>query len=283
MLRRALVLTVLLALTAAADAGAVARSETPVTETAASGTVQAQLSYVRVVDNGFTSYKNLRLTISRDGRAVPSSPPHPGGIDLLWPGYAWKKGAKSVHVADLDGDGEPEVSLDLNTGGAHCCWMFWAYRWDGASYTSLEIQAGSFGYTQRDLNSDGRPEWVATDPRFEYLFTSFAGSGVPLRIYAYQAAKFVVVTKRYPALIRKDAARYWRFVQQGLKAHPRDVRGLFAAWAADEYLLGKGTGVWPVLNAAARRGELGGDRGLGPTGAAYIAKLRLKLRQFGYA
>jgi hypothetical protein len=270
-------------LVATSLAGAARLSQTPVTETASSGNVKAELSYVRVVENGFTSYRNLRLEISHDGRAVASTPPHPGSIDLLWPGHGWEKGAKSVHVVDLDGDHEPEVTVDLNTGGAHCCAMFWAYRWNGTSYTSQEFQTASSPYSQRDLNHDGRPEWVTADPRFEYLFTSFAGSGVPLRIYDYRNAQFNVVTRKYPALVRADLARWWHFYQQQRNAHPRDARGLLAAWAADQCLLGRSATVWPALTTALRRGDLGGIRTRDwPTGRAYIAKLRQSLRAFGY-
>jgi hypothetical protein len=272
--------------------GAAPQSTTPVTETATAtgGNVRAELYYVKVVESsGFTTYVDLRLTISRDGHVVESSgPPHSGSIDGLWPGYGWKKNTKSVHVADLDGDHAPEVEVDLYTGGAHCCRMLWAYRWNGTMYVSQAMQTGSSGYSQRDLNHDGRPEWVTADPRFEYLFTSFAGSGVPLRIYDYRGGNFLTVTSRYPALVRKDAAQWWHFDQRQRSGPSHDSRGLLAAWAADKYMLGAGAKVWPALNAALRLGHLRGPTGGSPsgrdwpTGRAYISMLRQKLREFGY-
>jgi hypothetical protein len=274
----------LISVVVVASASARPQATTPVTETAASGNVRAELSYLKEVDSGgFTRYSNLRLTITRNGQAVSNTPPRSSPIEGLWPGNAWKAGAKSVHVADLDGDDEPEVSLDLFTGGAHCCRMYWAYRWDGATYVAQEIQTGSSSYTQRDLNRDRRPEWITTDPRFEYLFTSFADSGVPVRIYTYRDGSFVVVTKSYPALVRKDAARWWRIYQRERTAANHDNRGFLAAWAADMYLRGLGAKVWPALNAAYRRGDLTVPRGNGPTGRAYINKLRKKLRELGYS
>ena len=287
MLRRSLLpafACLAIALTPAASASAT--SSTPVTETASAGNVQAQLDYVRIADDsGFTHYEGLKITIHRGGRLVPQTNPHPGAIDGLWPGYAWKQGAKSIDVQDLDKDGEPEVTVDINSGGVHCCAELWAYRFTGSSYVSAAMATGSSPYTQRDLNRDGKPEWVTADPRFEYLFTSFAGSGVPLRVYTYTAARFALVTRSYPALVRADAARWWRIYLRSRKqpSGARDVRGFLAAWAADEYLLGKGAKVWPALQASLRRGELTGDRTLGPTGAAYIAKLRRELRKLGYS
>ena len=257
---------------------------TPTTEVASSGNVRAQLSYVKVVENGFTSYRDVRLTISRDGRQVASTAPQGQPGELPWPGYAWKPGAKSVHVADVDGDHDPEVMVDLYSGGLHCCRMLWAYRWNGTAYAADELDSGSESYAQRDLNRDGKPEWVTVDPRFEYLFTSFSGSGVPVRIFAFSGGAFVVVTPRYKSVIRTDTARWWRLYLRGRAQH-QDTRGFLAPWAADQYLLGAGAKVWPALDTALARGDLKGprgDRGDWPTGRAYITKLRQKLTQFGY-
>jgi hypothetical protein len=260
---------------------AAARAKTPVTETAAIGAVRAQLSYVRVVQSGFTSYRNLRLTITRDGRVVPSKqPPHSGTLALLWPGAPYGKSAKSVHVADLDADGEPEVELDLYTGGAHCCRLLYAYRWVGTAYVAQQVETGSAGYEQRDLEGDGLPEWVTADSRFEYLFTSFVASASPLLIYDFRAGSFVAVTKAYPSLVRKDAAKWWQTYRHRPANYAVDSRGFLAAWAADMCTLGQGAKVWPALSAALRQGKLGGPEG--PTGSAYISALRHKLRAFGY-
>jgi hypothetical protein len=265
------------------------QSTTPMMETATGGNVRAELDYVKEVDSsGFTSYRDLRLTISRDGREVASAPPYPGSIDGLWPANGWQEGVKSVHVADLDGDHEPEVDVDLYSGGLHCCRMLWAYRWNGIMYGSHQMWTGSSPYTERDLNQDGRPEWITADSRFEYLFTSFAGSGVPLRIFGYQDGNFLAVTGKYPALVRKDAAQWWQLYQRQRSGPSHDSRGFLAAWAADKYLLGAGAKVWPALNAALRRGDLRGSTsgspsgGDWPTGRAYMSKLRHELRQFGY-
>jgi hypothetical protein len=266
-----------------------AQSTIPVTETAASGNVRAELSYVKDVESsGFTTYSDLRLTIRRNGREVASAPPSSGPIGGLWPAYGSTKDTKSVHVADLDGDDEPEVAVDLYSGGVHCCRMLLAYRWTATMYVSQAMQTGSSGYTQGDLNRDGRPEWVAADPRFEYLFTSFAGSGVPLRIYDYRGGSFFVITADYPALVRKDAASWWHIYQRQRTGPGHDSRGFLAAWAADKYLLGAGAKVWPALNTALKRGDLRGSSsgspsgGDWPTGRIYISKLRRTLREFGY-
>src|SRR5262249_6124187 len=183
-------------------------------------------------------------------------------------------------VADLDGDGEPEVEVDLYSGGAHCCYLLYVYRWNGSLYAAQQLDTASAGYKQRDLDGDGLPEWVSGDPRFEYLFTSFAASASPLRIYDYSDGRFVAVTDAYPGLVRKDAAMWWRVYRRRPSNEDQDNRGLLAAWAADMCALGQSAKVWPALDAAHRAGKLTGPGG--PTGNAYLAKLRAKLGAFGY-
>jgi hypothetical protein len=124
---------------------------------------------------------------------------------------------------------------------------------------------------------------VTADARFEYLFTSFSASAMPIRIYDYRSGKFNVVTRSYRALIQKDVASWWRFYQRQRTATLHDNRGLLGAWAADMYLLGNGAKVWPAMQHALTRGDLTRPRGgIGPSGSVYVSRLRQKLRAFGY-
>src|SRR5437879_464600 len=62
-----------------------------------------------------------------------------------------------------------------------------------------------------------------------------------------------------------------------------DVRGVLAAYVADQYLLGRPARGWALLRTALRRGEL--QRGvdpLWPVGRAYVRKLRSFLARTGY-
>ena len=101
------------------------------TETATSGAITATLSYNHVQDS--FEYTNMALTISRAGVQVLAADPTFGDCDSPYCAPGGLGGRDSVAVRDLDGDGEPEVILDLYTGGAHCCFVSRFYRWDGAS------------------------------------------------------------------------------------------------------------------------------------------------------
>src|SRR4051812_22580991 len=98
----------------------------PHTETQTSGAVTATLTYTL---KRFNAASNVRLAITRGG--VPATVADGGSIGA---GCQFCRGAapigglseggepvSSLTLADLTGDGDPEVIVDLFTGGAHCC------------------------------------------------------------------------------------------------------------------------------------------------------------------
>ena len=59
------------------------------------------------------------------------------------------------------------------------------------------------------------------------------------------------------------------------------VQGILPAWAADQYLLGRGEIVWPALERARRQGYRVANA-VAPDGSAYIRAVKRLLRNFGY-
>jgi hypothetical protein len=245
-------------------------------EEASSGTVRALFYYTKTTDSaGFETFKNLRLTILRGGAiAFSSSVPSVRGVPLYPAGYGR---SRSVAVRDLDGNGEPEVLLDLYSGGAHCCYFTDVYRFDGTGYLLNTHAWGDPGYRLVDLNGDGRPEFLSGDDRFAYAFSDYADSALPIRIWAYNSGQFTNVTHQNPALIRRDAARDWRAYLPLRRAH-RDTESVLAAWAADEYLLHHRTLVSRRITPLVRAGKLKGN--FAPR--HFLRKLRLFLLHHGY-
>jgi hypothetical protein len=251
-------------------------------ETASKGSVRAQFSYDYSLSASRFSHQHVR--IERAGTVLVDSPVRPlHSGDLVQPGSF--RAGKSVSVADLDGDGEPEVALYLYLGGAHCCWYTQVYRYGSAS-NSYGVSTHVWGNTEAhtaDLNHDGKREFVSADDRFSYQFTDFAGSSWPVQIWAFDAGAFSNVTRRFPASIRIDAGRQWRLAfSRGSDAIRR--RGALAAWTADECLVGHCTEAFAKLNALRRAGKLAVrlqcacDR----TARAYVRHLRRFLRRTGY-
>jgi hypothetical protein len=275
---RLLATTVLLAALAAAAPSAA--SAALKTETATGGVVKAVLTYK--VGPGLYNVSGTHLTINRSGATVlDADVPEPCNQCGVVPAGA--TGGKSLQIADLDGDGEPEVLLDIYTGGAHCCTYSWIYRFTGTSYTGTPATWGDVGYTIKDLDGDGIPELRSYDDRFAYAFTDYADTWFPPAIWQFRAGKLNDVTRNYPALIRSDARRALR-VYRGRARHDRDLRGVVAAYVADQYLLGHGSRGWKLVSSARKHGLLNG-LGSGdpwPHGARFATALRKLLRRDGY-
>jgi hypothetical protein len=191
---------------------------------------------------------------------------------------------RPVTIRDLDGDGEPEVLVDLYTGGAHCCSYTVILRFDGGTYRGTVALWGDPGYGLRDLDRDGRPELVTADDRFAYTFTSYAASFLPLRIESYDHGTLTDVTSQFRSLVSAEASSLWAEYLKVRRNRANDVRGLLAAWLADEYRLGRADEGWKQLEAAYRRGELSAPRvdPLWPTGRKYVRALRAFLVKAGY-
>jgi hypothetical protein len=268
---------ILAALSVASFAGIAAASSNGVgREQARLGPWSASFTYVKPVTG--LAYSKLHLTV-RDGAtvkldtAVRSSE---RGASQLGPGGF--SGHPSVVLRDLTGDGIPEVLLSLYTGGAHCCFLQQVYDVSGAPARKTEIDFADAGSRLEILG--GRPVFRSADESFAYVFTDFADSGAPVELWRYQAHRFVDVTREYPATIAKDAAS-WCSAYRTANRRKGDVRGLLAAWAADEALLHRAAAAKQTLLQLAANGTL--DRGLEPPkGLTYVRSLWRLLAHDGY-
>lgn len=226
-----------------------------IVKTAQSGNVQAELSYEKIETAGLPEIKNLRLKISRSGQTLFNQTPPVDEYDrpVLDYGEPAEDQAAGFIVRDLDGDKEPEVIVDFFTGGAHCCTYSLIYRLIPGQnrYESINQGWGHVGYSLKDLDRDGRPEFESADNQFAYAFASFAGSGMPLQIWQYNRGQMSQVTRRFPKLIYADATRWWNAYTES-KAQAGEVKGVLAAYLATKYLLGQQEDGWQRLQQAYR-------------------------------
>jgi hypothetical protein len=253
------------------------------TETATSGAVKATLTYD--VGPGLFNVSGTHLQIVRAGAtALDTDVPEPCNGCGIVPAGAGGGTAKSLQAADLDGDGEPEVLLDIYTGGAHCCVDTWIYRYTGTSYIGTPAEWGDVGYSLKDLDGDGVPELRSADDHFAYAFTSFAGSWFPPQIWQFRAGKLNNVTRNYPKVIKADAKKALR-TYRAKRNRKLDMRGVVAAYVADEYLLGHGSTGWKLVRSARKHGRLDGLGKGDPwaRGARFVRSLRKFLHRHGYS
>lgn len=146
-----------------------------------------------------------------------------------------------VEAVDLDLDGAPEIVVHTYTGGAHCCVGSVIYGYDPKRkrIASLAHDWQNGGYVLKTIQ--GRRVLVSDDQRFAYAFASYARSGEPIQIWAYAPVALHDVTRCYPGLIGDDALRWWKAAEEEKRDPYPETLGFLAAYAADEYMLGRKT------------------------------------------
>jgi len=255
-------------------------------ERASTGGVVAELSYVkrRRESRGFTffEYRNLRVRIVRDGRAVRDEQVPRTCARGCRPAALWSD--KAIRLRDLDVDGEPEVVVDLFTGGASCCvyTLVYGFAADEGSYVRRVKNFGS-GYRPRDYDGDGTVEFFAGDYRFKYVFSCGACSAQPLTIWHWEDLTLSDASRRFPAALRRDARRMYRLYRRA-RPDPAFVKGILPAYVADLCRIGRCRRALRVVENARRLGELGrrGRYDQPPFGRAYVKALKRFLRRTGY-
>lgn len=248
------------------------------TQTAQGGNVSATFTFQGKLPN----FHGLHLTISRNGAVAYDQPVVAKFCGkLCWPGPV-SAGHPAVQVVDLENNGEPDVVLDLYSGGAHCCTVVEVFSFNAATATYVKTEQ-VFGDPEAkivDLGHTGHFEFLTADDSFAYEFTDFAASGLPIEILTFANGHFTDVTRSYPKLIAKDAALWLRAFKSQARQHYPDSVGVIAAWAADEDLLGHTKLVNRFLHKQAVAGHLNAPFGAG--GTKFVAKLQKFLRRGGY-
>jgi hypothetical protein len=270
---------VALALAAAGGSLALAAKTRHERVRAVAGATAATLSFDYAPKRPISSFRDLHLTIVRHGRTTYSKAVRNRACGAI----CWPQQGDILHVLDVEGDGEPDVLLNLYTGGAHCCYVTEVYRYDAQrrSYDALLHIWGDPGYALKRLDGSKPYEFLTYDDRFAYEFAPYAYSGLPREILRLRDRRFVDVTRSYPQLVAPDARRLWRYYLEGRS----DGTGLgfLAAWAADEYNLGHASAVDRTLDWLERDGELRSQEPrTWPGGAKFVTRLDAFLRKSGY-
>lgn len=241
--------------------------------TASQGSVSAAFSFTK--GSSDEPYTGLTLTIARAGQVAFQGP---GATKDCAEPYCYPSfgGEKSLRIADLTGDGEPEVLLGLFTGGAHCCSITRFFQWNGTTYSSFDHNFLHSGFRRADINGDRVVELVSDDSGFAYAFSSYAESLRPIQIWNIGAGRLSDVTGGFRDRIRKDGERAYKLYLQ------HRTRGAITAWAADRYRLGHRKSALRRLRRLAAAHKLPA-RGFPPKSQrSFVLALDRFLRKAGY-
>ncbi len=224
------------------------------------------------------------LRVSEGGRVVYASAVTTKFCGrLCWPEPSYGSGGGNpVRVVRL-APGTPDVVLSLYSGGAHCCYVDLVLRPTSPThFVPVELELGDPGARLEVLAGNPDAAVVTADDTFAYAFTDFAASGLPLKILRLRGAGFVDVTRQYPGLVSRDASRWLAAFHSMAGQHYDDSVGLIAAWAADEYLLGRATYADAYLDQQADLGHLRSLLTPSMSGRAFVAQLEKFLRARHY-
>lgn len=155
----------------------------------------------------------------------------------------------SIFLEDLDENELPEVVVSTFSGGAHCCTNFQIYTWQKDQF--IETETGyldGYGGEFKDLNGDGKIEFVTADNAFLYQFSSYAGSFPPSQILSFNNGEFNNVTRQYSQELKSTA---WQMYQAFVTAKQEgyEVNGILAGYVAQKILLGEYEDGWKFMLA----------------------------------
>ena len=226
--------------------------------------------------------KRFRLKILVDGTTaydqIVKSPACPPGCTTIGLGTS----DEPLRAVALQHFGVPDVILGLYSGGAHCCYVDQVYRLDPSTNRFIKTEHDFLDAGARivDLNGDHNYEFLSADARISNAgFTDFADSPPPLQIFSFSHNAFHNITRQFPNRLSADAAKWLRAFHR----HYGNGRGLIAAWAADEDLLGRPGLVKSELAGALKAGHLRVPASFGgPSPAKFVTQLQALLRRLGY-
>jgi hypothetical protein len=100
---------------------------------------------------------------------------------------------------DVTGDGRPELVVNQNSGGAHCCDATTIYSVETELRSLLSVTTNNCTGRLVDLDADGVDEFETCDDTFAYEFCSFGFSPMPTVVFAYDrtAGAFTLATPRF--------------------------------------------------------------------------------------
>lgn len=186
----------------------------------------------------------------------------PGAVSVTLEGPAGM--VARIAIGPMTRGAAPAVILSSFTGGAHCCEVYdvampaargwrttrvtWtAAAWTGGTGPQTQFDGGLAGFPS-DLDGDGVADFVLSDDRFDYTFSSYAGSAPPPIVLNWINGRWtdVSASPRFASLFARQLADRR---QACIASDNGEPRGVCAGYAADAARLGRFAQAWPVVLA----------------------------------
>ncbi|MBZ8179200.1 S-layer homology domain-containing protein [Oscillatoria salina] len=217
-----------------------------ISEKAESGSTKAELIYQKggELEAGKPLAANIRLQVTRYGSTLLDRP-----VKALSTEQSRELNLVKLRtVRDLDGNGEPEIVVDLFAPNPqqNCCniSLIYDYQSERSRYTASEHSWFDGDYKIQDVDKNNVPEFHAINQVWEKLVGKDLTAAYPLLILQYRQGKLENVTREYPDSVYNDAYRLWREYQQA-KASNKNFAPIFLyGYMANKYLLGQEEDGW---------------------------------------
>lgn len=230
--------------------------------------VKASLTYVDGSKGELPAWRDIRVTISRDGKELATGQQLPPEV-----ASSYFSPPRLVAI-DLNDDAEPEVLIDIVTADQQRERRTVVYFKDGDGYAADIADWGAGGYRLSDVSGGKSPEFLSADSRFPGLYDSKVRG--PIRVMRYTGGKVVDVSRKARPELLRDAKRHRRALARARRTGA-DPRPEIAAYAVDLVRLGRVAEARATIRTAGRRDELG------TTPKSFARKLDGHMVRWGYS
>ena len=158
----------------------------------------------------------------------------------------------SADLAEVTGEGLPELIVNSYSGGAHCCNTVSIYGLQGGVVVTLSSgDWGSGGLALvRDSDGDGKAELTFVRI-YEYIDgLCFACSPAVWRTFVWNDGLFIDASRRYPGPTQKiveDALFDLKKTLDSESASGSELIGYAATYWTNSYAIGRGEAAWAWL------------------------------------
>ena len=123
--------------------------------------------------------------------------------------------------ADINGDGTPEVIIEIYTGGAHCCFGTQVYSLGETPELILDKPKSNAGGQFQDLDGDKIYEFVTYDDVLSYEYCPYVSSPFVKVIMAYDAeeGRYLPASPKFPEEYAEDIEKDTKNAERVAKAN----------------------------------------------------------------